>query len=238
MIIYQVATSLSVALVAGDYQYEYWYFPSVKSNVQKGNFGESKGAARLKATIARVTAALETLVEAGESFKNISKLAEEVSKIAGIDRSLLLRNDKTYRECLDRFPVLLGKEAPKVTPYNSEIDPMHPVMIHNSALEHENNKLRNIVDDLSKRVSEVARQRSNTTTEISSTAESSVAEYQWQFEMTCQLVDKILEHKRAIQIIDYTLKDLSDVSGIPKVIADAKLIEAYVGWRTSRVKIE
>nr|WP_312230077.1 hypothetical protein [Pseudomonas sp.] len=224
----------------------------MKKNVQKHNPSESKSAAQLKATIARITAALETLVEAGESFKNISKLAEAVSKIVGIDRSLLLRNDKTYRKSLDRFPVLLGKDVEAVTPYNMDIDPLHPVMINNSALEHENIKLRNIVDDLSKRVSEMARQRRNpitesasaacssaasSSTEITSTAASSRVEYQWEFEMTCQLVDKILEHKRAIRIVDNTLKDLSDVSGIPKVIADAKLIEAYLGWRNSRVQI-
>lgn len=219
----------------------------MKKKVKKRDPSKSKSAAQLKATIARITAALETLVEAGESFKNISKLAEAVSKIVGIDRSLLLRNDKTYRKSLDRFPVLLGREVEAVTPYNMTINPLHPVMINNSALEHENIKLRNIVDDLSKRVSEMARQRripitesssaASSSTEITSTAASSRVEYQWEFEMTCQLVDKILEHKRAIRIVDNALKDLSDVSGIPKVIADAKLIEAYIGWRNSRVQI-
>lgn len=210
----------------------------MKRKVKAGKVGESKAAAQLKATIARVTAALETLVEAGQSFKNISKLAEEVSRIVGIDRSLLLRTDKTYRACLDRFPVLLGKSFGVVTPYNNEIDSLHPVMIRVSALEHENKKLRNIVDDLSKTASEAARLRRNTATDIVSTPEGSVVNYQWEFEMTCQLVDKILEHKQGIRIIDNTLTDVATMTGIPKVIADAKVIEAYLGWRKSRVEFK
>jgi hypothetical protein len=63
-------------------------------------------------------------------------------------------------------------------------------------------------------------------------------EYQRQFELTCQLVDKILEHKRAIRIIDNTLTDLSDISGIPKPVADSKLISPYVTCKNDRARIE
>ena len=189
---------------------------------------ERRGAAQLKATIARIHAALQVLQQRAEPFKNISQLADEVARICGVDRSLLLKRGKSYRECLDRYPALLGDGGNPPTSYNVEIDPMHPVMIRNTQLEEENTKLRNIVDDLSKRPVQTARSQDV------ATKASGVAEYQREYEVTCQLVDRILDHKRAIRIINGTLTDLSDVSGIPKPIADSTLIAPYVEWKNAR----
>lgn len=193
---------------------------------------ERRGAAQLKATIARIHAALQVLQQRAEPFKNISQLADEVARICGVDRSLLLKRGKSYRECLDRYPALLGDGGNPPTSYNVEIDPMHPVMIRNTQLEEENTKLRNIVDDLSKRPVQAARSQ-----DVAAKA-NDVPEYQREYEVTCQLVDRILDHKRAIRIINDTLTDLSDVSGIPKPIADSTLIAPYVEWRNSRARIE
>lgn len=193
---------------------------------------ERRGAAQLKATIARIHAALQVLQQRAEPFKNISQLADEVARICGVDRSLLLKRGKSYRECLDRYPALLGDGGNPPTSYNVEIDPMHPVMIRNTQLEEENTKLRNIVDDLSKRPVQTARSQDV------ATKANDVPEYQREYEVTCQLVDRILDHKRAIRIINDTLTDLSDVSGIPKPIADSTLIAPYVEWRNSRARIE
>ncbi|GLO49581.1 hypothetical protein PPUN110474_09810 [Pseudomonas putida] len=188
---------------------------------------QQRGAAQLKATIARINAALQVLQERGEPFKNISQLADEVARICNLDRSMLLKRGKSYRECLDRYPALLGDGSKPPTPYNVEIDPMHPVMIRNTQLEEENAKLRNIVDDLSKRPVKAARSQDD------AAKAGDVPKYQREYEVTCQLVDRILDHKRAIRIIDDTLTDLSDVSGIPKPIADSKLIAPYVKWKNS-----
>ncbi|SOS35767.1 hypothetical protein CFBP6411_04410 [Pseudomonas syringae group genomosp. 3] len=190
-----------------------------------------RGAAQLKATISRINAALEVLQERGEPFKNISQLAEAVAGICNIDRSLLLKRGKSYRQCLERYPVLLGDGSKPPTPYNIEIDRMHPVMIRNTQLEDENAKLRTIVDDLSKRTVRAAQPQ-----EAVAKA-SGVHEYQREYEVTCQLVDRILDHKRAIRIIDETLTDLSDISGIPKPIADSKLIAPYLKWKNTRAQI-
>lgn len=187
-----------------------------------------RGAAQLEATIARINATLEVLQERAEPFKNISRLADEVARICNLDRSLLLKRGKSYRACLDRFPTLFGDGSTPPTPFNVAIDPMHPVMIRNTQLEAENAKLRNIVDDLSKRPVTIARSQET------AAKTSHVSEYQREYEMTCQLVDNILDHKRAIRIIDNTLTDLSDVSGIPKPIADSKLIAPYVKWKNAR----
>ncbi|WP_409319958.1 hypothetical protein [Pseudomonas putida] len=186
-----------------------------------------RGAVQLKATIARINAALEVLQERAEPFKNISQLADEIARICNLDRSLLLKRGKSYRACLDRFPALLGDGSTPPTPYNVEIDPMHPIMIRNTQLEAENAKLRNIVDDLSKRPVKAAQPQETAATT------SHVLEYQREYEMTCQLVDSILDHKRAIRIINDTLTDLSDISGIPKPIADSKLIAPYVKWKNA-----
>ncbi len=105
-------------------------------------------------------------------------------------------------------------------------------MIRNSQLEEENVKLRNIVDDLSKRPVQAARSQDATT------KASRVPEYQREYEVTCQLVDRILDHKRAIRIINDTLTDLSDVSGIPKPIADSTLIAPYVEWKNARARTQ
>ncbi|MNU96594.1 hypothetical protein D3C71_866370 [compost metagenome] len=193
---------------------------------------EGRGAIQLKATISRITAALQVLLLSGERFENISQLADEVSGICNIHRSLLLRKDKSYRKCLDSFPALLGNESAPPTPYNVKIDPLHPIMIRNTELERENVRLRNIVDDLSKRPSMAIRPQGT------APKAGEAPEYQRQFELTCQLVDKILEHKRAIRIIDNTLTDLSDISGIPKPVADSKLISPYVTWKNDRARIE
>ncbi|QHF04744.1 hypothetical protein N015_20975 [Pseudomonas asturiensis] len=186
-----------------------------------------RGAAQLNATISRINAALEVLQERGEPFRNISQLAEEVARICGIDRSLLLKRGKTYRQCLERYPSLLGDGSSPPTPYNIDIDPMHPVMIRTAQLEEENAKLRNIVDDLSKRTVRAA-------TSHGAAAKAAVTEYQREYEVTCQLVDRILHHKQAIRIIDHTLTDLSDISGIPKPIADSKLVAPYLKWKNAR----
>ncbi|WP_050558625.1 hypothetical protein [Pseudomonas syringae] len=186
-----------------------------------------RGAAQLNATIARINAALEALQESGDPFKNISQLAKEVARICGIDRSLLLKRGKTYRQCLERYPALLGDGSSAPTPYKIDIDPMHPVMIRTAQLEEENAKLRNIVDDLSKRTVRAAQSHGVA-------ANASVPEYQREYEVTCQLVDRILDHKPAIQIVDDTLTDLSDVSGIPKPVADSKLIAPYLKWKNTR----
>ncbi|WPU60484.1 hypothetical protein SQW15_00420 [Pseudomonas asiatica] len=188
---------------------------------------QQRGAAQLKATIARINAALQVLQEHAEPFKNISQLAEEVARICHLDRSLLLKRGKSYRECLDRYPALLGDRSKSLTPYNVDIDQMHPVMIRNTQLEEENAKLRNIIDDLSKIPVKAARFQ-----EAPAKA-GGVPKYQREYEVTCQLVDRILDHKRAIRIINDTLTDLSDVSGIPKPIADSKLIAPYVKWKNS-----
>lgn len=189
---------------------------------------ERRGAAQLKATIARINAALEVLQERADPFKNISKLAEEVARICNIDRSLLLKRGKTYRQCLERYPGLVGDGINPPTPYNVDIDPLHPIMIRNSQLEEENVKLRTIVDDLSSRAVRAPQPQGAVA------KATSVPEYLREYEVTCQLVDKILDHKRAIRIIDDTLTDLSDISGIPKPIADSKLIAPYVKWKNGR----
>lgn len=189
---------------------------------------ERRGEAQLKATIARIHAALQVLQQQAEPFKNISQLADEVARICGVDRSLLLKRGKSYRKCLDAYPGLLGDGSAPPTPYNTDIDPLHPVMIRNTQLEEENAKLRNIVDDLSKRPVQAPRSQDATT------KASKVPEYQREYEVTCQLVDRILDHKRAIRIINDTLTDLSDVSGIPKPIADSTLIAPYVEWKNAR----
>ncbi|MBH3964839.1 hypothetical protein I5M21_11605 [Pseudomonas aeruginosa] len=186
-----------------------------------------RGAAKLKATIARIDAALEVLQEDGERFKNISKLAEEVARICGIDRSMLLKRGKTYRQCLERYPALLGDGSCPLTPYNVDIDPMHPAMIRAAQLEEENTKLRNIVDDLSKRTVRAAPSH-----EVA--AKASVPEYQREYEVTCQLVDRILEHRPGILISDDTLTDFATFSGIPEQVADSKLIAPYLKWKNSR----
>lgn len=188
---------------------------------------QQRGAAQLKATIARINAALQVLQERAEPFKNISQLAEEVARICHLDRSLLLKRGKSYRVCLDRYPELLGDGSKSLTPYNVNIDPMHPVMIRNAQLEEENAKLRNIIDDLSNRPIKAARFQG------AAAKAGDVPKYQREYEVTCQLVDRILDHKRAIRIINDTLTDLSDVSGIPKPIADSKLIAPYVKWKNS-----
>lgn len=193
---------------------------------------ERRGTAQLKATIARIHAALQVLQQHAEPFKNVSQLADEVARICNLDRSLLLKRGKSYRECLDAYPGLLGDGSNPPTPYNMDIEPLHPVMIRNTQLEEENAKLRNIVDDLSKRPVKAARSQD------AATKASDVAEYQREYEVTCQLVDRILDHKRAIRIINDTLTDLSDVSGIPKPIADSSLIAPYVEWKNSRAQIE
>lgn len=190
-----------------------------------------RGAAQLNATIARIDAALEVLQENGERFKNISKLAEEVARICGIDRSMLLKRGKTYRQCLERYPALLGDGSIPATPYNVDVDPMHPVMIRAAQLEEENTKLRNIVDDLSKRTFRAARPHGGA-------AKPHMPEYQREYEVTCQLVDRILDHKRAIQITDDTLTDFATFSGIPEQVADSKLIAPYLKWKNSRACIE
>jgi hypothetical protein len=191
-----------------------------------------RGAAQLKATIARINAALEVLQERADPFKNISKLAEEVARICNIDRSLLLKRGKTYRQCLERYPALFGNGSSPLTPYNIDIDPMHPVMIRNTQLEDENAKLRTIVDDLSKRTVRAAQPQGAVA------KASGVPEYQREYEVTCHLVERILDHKRAIRIINDTLTDLSDISGIPKPIADSKLIAPYLKWKNTRARIE
>ena len=84
------------------------------------------------------------------------------------------------------------------------------------------------MDDLSKRPVQAARSQD------AATKTSGVAEYRREYEVTCQLVDRILDHKRAIRIINDTLTDLSDVSGIPKPIADSTLIAPYVEWKNAR----
>ncbi|WP_449100738.1 hypothetical protein [Pseudomonas veronii] len=193
---------------------------------------ERRGAAQLKATIARIHAALQVLQQRTEPFKNISQLADEVARICCVDRSLLLKRGKSYRECLDAYPGLLGDGSTPPTPYNTDIDPLHPITIRNSQLEVENAKLRNIVDDLSKRPVKAARSQD------AATKANEVPEYQREYEVTCQLVDRILDHKPAIRIINDTLTDLSDVSGIPKPIADSSLIAPYVEWKNSRARIE
>ncbi|GFZ62724.1 hypothetical protein ALO70_102452 [Pseudomonas amygdali pv. eriobotryae] len=187
-----------------------------------------RGEAQLNATIARINAALEVIKESGALFKNISQLAKEVARICGIDRSLLLKRGKTYRQCLERYPELLGDGSSPPTPYNIDIDPMHPVRIRNAQLEDENAKLRNIVDDLAKRTVRAPQPQGA----VAKT--NSVPEYQRDYELTCQLVDRILNHKRAIRIIDNTLTDLSDISGIPKPVADSQLIAPYVKWKNAR----
>lgn len=186
-----------------------------------------RGEAQLNATIARINAALEVIKESGVLFKNISQLAKEVARICGIDRSLLLKRGKTYRQCLERYPELLGDGSSPPTPYNIDIDPMHPVMIRNTQLEEENVKLRTIVDDLAKTTVRAARPHGVG-------AKASVPEYQREYEVTCQLVNRILDHKRAIRIIDDTLSDFSDISGIPKQVADSNLIAPYLKWKNSR----
>ena len=193
---------------------------------------ERRGESQLKETIARIHAALQVLQQQAEPFKNISQLADEVARICGVDRSLLLKRGKSYRKCLDAYPGLLGDGSTPPTPYNTNIDPLHPVMIRNTQLEEENAKLRNIVDDLSKRPVQAARSQDV------ATKASGVAEYQREYEVTCQLVDRILDHKRAIRIINGTLTDLSDVSGIPKPIADSTLIAPYVEWKNARARTQ
>ncbi|MEO8642474.1 hypothetical protein [Pseudomonas sp.] len=204
----------------------------MKKKIQTAKPKEGRGSVQLKATISRITAALQVLLLSGKRFENISQLANEVSEICNIHRSLLLRKNKSYRKCLDGFPALVGDETTLSIPYSVEIDPLHPIMIRNSELERENVKLRNIVDDLSKRPL-MAVQPQGTAPRA-----KEPPEYQREFELTCQLVDKILDHKRAIRIIDNTLTDLSDISGIPKPVADLKLINPYVKWKNSRARIE
>ncbi|POA28213.1 MULTISPECIES: hypothetical protein [unclassified Pseudomonas] len=199
----------------------------MKKKIQTAKPKEGRGAVQLKATISRITAALQVLLLSGKRFEKISHLADEVAGICNIHRSLLLRKDKSYRKCLDSFPTLVGDETTPSTPYSVEIDPLHPIMIRNSELERENVRLRNIVDDLSKRPSMAVRPQGT------APKAGKAPEYQRQFELTCQLVDKILEHKRAIRIIDNTLTDLSDISGIPKPVADSKLTNPYVTWKNA-----
>lgn len=193
---------------------------------------QRRGAAQLNATLTRINAALQVLQVSGEHYENISQLAEAVSGICNVHRSLLLRKGKSYRTCLDRYPALVGNKSELSTPYNLDIDPQHPVMIQNAQLEAENLKLRRIVDDLSKRPSAEGRAQRDAT----KTAE--VPRYHREYEVTCQLVDRILDYKRAIRIIDDTLTDLSDISGIPKPIADSKLIAPYLKWKNTRARIE
>lgn len=191
-----------------------------------------RGAAQLAATIARINAALELLHGHAESFKNISQLAETVASICNIDRSLLLKRGKSYRQCLERYPALFqGGNSPS-TPYNTDIDPMHPVMIRNSQLEHENVNLRAIIDDLSNKTII----SNNPQKAVAKTG--SAADFQREYEVVCQLVGKILEHKQAIRIVDGVLTDLSDVSGIPRPIADSKLTAPYVKWINARAQNE
>ncbi len=186
-----------------------------------------RGAVRLNATIDRINAALGVLHENGETFKNISQLAKEVARICGIDRSMLLKRGKTYRQCLERYPALLGDGSSPPTPYNVDIDPMHPAMIRTAQLEEENAKLRNIVDDLSKRTVRAARPQG-------AAAKPDIPEYQREYEVTCQLVDRILDHKQGIRITDDTLTDFATFSGIPEPVADYKLIAPYLKWKNSR----
>lgn len=209
----------------------------MKRKSQKTSPKEQRGAAQLRATISRINAALQMLSENGDRFEKISHLADEVSRICNIHRTLLLRQDKSYRKCLDKFPELLGAPStPEATlsasPHNQEINPLHPVMIRNAQLEQENVKLRNIVDDLSMRPLAAA-QPSGTASKA-----SEAPEYQREFELTCQLVDKILDHKRAIRVVDDGLSDLSDISGIPKLIADSKLLGPYLTWKATRARIQ
>ncbi|WP_051070767.1 hypothetical protein [Pseudomonas asplenii] len=186
-----------------------------------------RGAAQLNATLARIDAALEVLKKNGDIFENISQLAKAVARICGIDRSLLLKRGKTYRQCLERYPELLGDGSPPPTPYNIEIDPMHPVMIRNAQLEEENAKLRNIVDDLSKITVRAAPSHGVA-------VKASAPEYQREYEVTCQLVDRIINHRPGIQITDDTLTDFADVSGIPMPVADSKLTAPYLKWKNTR----
>ncbi|MBJ9976908.1 hypothetical protein IAE35_10755 [Pseudomonas sp. S75] len=187
----------------------------------------TRGAAQLNATLARINAALEMLQKGPKRFKNISQLAEEIARICGIDRSLLLKRQKSYRKCLERVPELYSDGGTPSTPYNVEIDPRHTVMIRNKQLEEENAKLRNIVDDLSNRATRLPQAQETS-------VKASVPEYQREYEVTCQLVDRILDHQRVIRIDDDTLIDFSDVSGIPRPIADSALIAPYVKWKNSR----
>ncbi|WJN48572.1 hypothetical protein [Pseudomonas asiatica] len=186
-----------------------------------------RGAAQLNATLARINAALEVLKENGDIFENISQLAKAVAHICGIDRSLLLKRGKTYRQCLERYPELLGDGSTPPTPYNIDIDPMHPIVIRNAQLEEENAKLRNIVDDLSKSTVRAAPSHGVA-------VKASVPEYLREYEMTCQLVDRILDRRPGIHITDDTLTDFSDVSGIPMPVADSKLTAPYLKWKNTR----
>lgn len=187
-----------------------------------------RGAAQLAVTIARINAALEMLQGHGESFENISQLAGTVAGICNIDRSLLLKRGKSYRQCLEHYPTLLKGGSRPRTPYNIDIDPMHPVMIRNSQLEDENIKLRAIVDDLSKKTITFDKPQKV----VAKTG--SAPQFKREYEVVCQLVRKILEHKPAIRIIDGVLTDLSDVSGIPRPIAGSESTAPYVKWINAR----
>lgn len=203
--------------------------------------GHHRNAGKLRATTERLTAALEVLLTSGTPFKNISALAEELGAICDLDRSLLLKKNLSYRKILDSYPSLLAGNDERATPYNQDIDPLHPLMIRLNELERENKTLRKIVKDFSKRhppaptVRDSPDKRMAQVTYQSSppikNKESATHSYNYEYEITCQLVDKILEYKPAFKLQNDGLVDVSTLSGIPKTIANLKLTTPYINWK-------
>ena len=209
--------------------------------------GHHRNAEKLRATTRRLTAALEALLTSGRPFKNISALAQEVGAICGLDRSLLLKKDLSYRKMLDSYPSLLIGYEEAATPYNQDVDPLHAHMIRLNELERENKTLRKIIDDLSKRfppaptVRDIPDQQLAQPPALASAPtpkkEPAAHSYQYEYEVTCQLVDQILDYRPAFKLKDEGLVDVSAISGIPKTIAEPKLTTPYTNWKKHRTYV-
>jgi hypothetical protein len=236
---------------------------SVADNMKRKHH---RNAAKLHNTIIRINAALQILMSGSERYDNISHLAKTVAEICGLDRSLLLRNDKAYRTCLDSYPALLKGYRSENTLFNEVIDPLHPEMIRKAELEKENSSLRIIINDLTERTARATSRHPKSSNQpfrrgsptpvpteisvISDITDDSSADmgiqitadaeapsrtvtnnpYQYQYELTCQLVNLILESRPAFKIIDNALIDVANLRG-PQTIAGADIVQPFLKWK-------
>lgn len=187
---------------------------------------EKHQADQLDATLRRLDETLSEWVSTKKTFKSLSKLATELAKTLGYDRTLFLAKPnpkKSQNHGIHR--VLVDKYVGRLVPGK----PIVPYEVLEAQLKETQRQLA-MIEDAYK-----AGLRRKNTLQPEAGSSTTQVNFFYAFEQTCLVLQKLLRHPNTgLEIIDGELYDTAPIVGDIVLICKAERCKPYLDWQSGK----
>jgi len=175
---------------------------------------------QLSDTLTRLESCLKAMVEEELTYKNKSRLSDEIGQRLDLDASIFRKADGEHRKLLNRYLHVLLSTTQIVIP-----DAQAEIKALRSQVAEKDQKIKILKQIISEQPQ----------IQPTPSPQKGMDNFYYEYETTCMLVWEILKKNQNLKFIENKLYDEATFSGDPEIISENKNTDAYLRWVHDRV---